>query len=79
MPLRYLVQTRSEQCISSVHEFQFQYLIQLANKKIYHLFSVVFEWLFSRLERGLFEEKRNAENKIINKSSFLPFLFFRLN
>lgn len=37
MPLRYLVQTRSKQCISSVHEFQFQYLIQLANKKIYHV------------------------------------------
>ena len=55
------------------------YLVKQKIKLELKLFSVVFEWLFSRLERGLFEEKRNAENKIINKSSFLPFLFFRLN
>ena len=128
MPLRYLVQTRSKQCISSVHEFQFQYLIQLANKKIYHVLiyqafavtitskkkiskvlilqlnyslrtntmnsSVLFgeanksNWNSNYFQSSLndyfpgwrvFEEKRNVENKIINKSSFLPFLFFRLN
>ena len=31
-----MVQTRSNQRISSVDEFQFQYFIELASKKIYH-------------------------------------------
>lgn len=130
MPLRYLVQTRSKQCISSVHEFQFQYLIQLANKKIYHVLihqafavtitskkkiskvlilqlnyslrtnamnsSVLFgeakksNWNSNYFQSSLndyfpgwrgvcLKKKKKAENKIINKSSFLPFLFFRLN
>ena len=38
------------------------YLVKQKIKLELKLFSVVFEWLFSRLERGLFEEKRNAEN-----------------
>ena len=61
------------------------------NKSYYKgskLFSVVFEWLFSRLVRSLVWRKKNDEpifsvqkswNKVNNKSNFLPFLFVRLN
>lgn len=125
MPLRYLVQTRSKQCISSAHEFQFQYLIQLANKKIYHVLihqafavtitskkkiskvlilqlnyslrtnamnsSVLFgeanksNWNSNYFQsslndyfpgwRGVCLKKKEMLKTLINKSSFLPFLF----